>query len=400
MFCNYCGSPIPGGAKFCRNCGKPIAQSQQPSAAAPTPVIPRPATESDAETIQAPPVAVGAVPPAPSAPSATEPRKVRAGRRTAAAVAVSIGVLLIGALILMRGRSGPRRLVGHSQSVTSLAFSRDGRMLASGSVDGTVKLWDMTLGKWLRTLPSYQSAIWVAFSPDGQIASSGGALGHGLMLWDAASGNQRLVLASDGDSVGPTEFSPDGRLLVATVNSRGGNDVELRMWEAASGKELRRLPGFSAPKFSPDGKLMAAWNKVHSISLLDVESGNEVRTFDENFAYPEVIIFSPDGRLLASMTHNSTMVTVWDVASGKKVRDIGDSETVRGLAFSPDSRLLAVGSGDHTIKLWDVVSGNKVRTLSGHSDSVNCVAFSPDGRWLASGGDDSKILLWPLSESP
>jgi WD40 repeat protein len=218
-------------------------------------------------------------------------------------------------------------------------------------------------------------------------------------LWDADSGNQVRVLADDANFIGQAAFSPDGRLLVAAVGNRGSNESGLRLWDAASGNELRRIPDYAEPVFSTDGKLLAAWNKNHSIALLDVESGNEVRTLGGNFAKLQAVAFSPNGSPLATHEYDTAVVTLWDVNSAKELRNINDSATVRGIAFSPDSRLLASGSEDHTIKLWDVASGNKLRTFSGNSDSVNCVAFSPDGRWLASGGADASVRLWPLPKS-
>lgn len=407
MFCNYCGTHNPDVAKFCRKCGKPTVNSQQPSAPAPpvaaaAPLIDPPSiTAPVAETIHLRPIAVATLPPVLLESHTAKPRVVRATKRTTAAVAASVAVLLIGAFIFMRARSNrPRILTGHSGFIGSIAFSPDGRMLASGSSDGTVKLWDTAQGQWLRTLSSYQNTYWVTFSPNGHtLASSGGSSGHGLVLWDAASGNQVRVVAGDADFVGPPAFSPDGRLLVATANTRGTDDDGLRVWDAVSGDELRRFPGYAGPVFSPDGKTLAAWNKSQSITLLDVESGNEVRKIAKHLGFlPGVVAFSPDGHLLAS-TNDDAMITVWDVASWQEVRNISDSARVRGIAFSPDSRLLASGSEDHTIKLWDLGSGNKLRTFSGHSDSVNCVAFSADGRWLASGGADASVRLWPLPES-
>ena len=348
------------------------------------------------------PVAGATSAPVSSVPAVAEPGMARTSSRTkVVVVAASIAALLIGILIFLRVHSERSRTLGVQIGfISSLAFGPDGSLLAISGSDGRVELWDTARGQWLRTFTSYHNSDWVAFSPDGHtLATWGSSSGHLVVLWDAPSGNQTRVLGDDATSLGEAAFSPDGRLLATDAYSLGIDDGELRLWDAASGSELRRFPGYTLPVFGPDNKVLAAWNKSHSISLLDVGTGNEVRRFDGHKGFlPPDVIFSPDGRLLAS-TNDNAMVTVWDLASGKEVHRIDDSATVRSIAFSPDSRLLASGSEDRTIKLWDVASENKVRTLSGHSDSVNCVEFSPDGRTLASGGADGKVILWPLPQS-
>ncbi len=323
-------------------------------------------------------------------------------RTRLAAVAASIAALLIGGLIVILVRSGrPRALDIQVGFINAIALSQDGHQLAITGSDGQgAQLWDPTHAKWLRTFNSYGNTDWVAFSPDNHtVATWGSTSGHVVILWDATSGNQIRVLGDDAVSISGSTFSPDGRLLVTDAFVQGTGEAGLRLWDVASGTELRSFPGYMESVFSPDGKLMAAWNKSRSLSLLDVASGNEVRTFPGHLGLltPNVQ-FSPDGRWLGA-TNDNALVTVWDVASGNEVRRISDAASVRSIAFSPDSRLLASASEDHTIKLWDVASGNKVRTLSGHSDSVNCVEFSSDGRFLASGGADGKVFLWPLPQS-
>ena len=409
MFCNYCGTHNSDVAKFCRKCGKPIVNSNQPSTP-PLPVAEAPslidppantATAVDSETIHSPQVPVATIPLAAPETYAGKTHVVRATKRnTIASVAGSIAVLLVVAVVFSHVYGNrPRTLTGHSNFISSIAFSPDSRTLASGSSDGTVKLWGAASGRWLRTLSSYQSTDRVAFSPDGHALASSGELGHELGLWDVASGNERRVSLSGANSAGQPAFSPDGHLLVASAGTQGSGDGGILMWDAVTLNEVRRFPGaFAEPIFSPDGKLLAVWNKNRSISLLDVESGNELRTLGGDafvHAWQRSFIFSPDGHLLAT-TNGTAVITLWDVASGQQVRNINDSATVRGIAFSPDGRLLASGSEDHTIKLWDLSSGNTLRTFTGNSDSVNCVAFSLDGRWLASGGADANVRIWSL----
>jgi hypothetical protein len=152
--------------------------------------------------------------------------------------------------------------------------------------------------------------------------------------------------------------------------------------------------------FSPDGRLLASGSLDATIKLWEVASGREVRTLSGHTGGVTSVAFSPDGRLLASGSLDAT-IKLWEVASGREVRTLsGHTGGVTSVAFSPDGRLLASGSGDRTIKLWEVTSGSLVRTLTGHTDWVYSVAFSPDGRLLASGSGDTTITLWEWQEAP
>jgi hypothetical protein len=248
-------------------------------------------------------------------------------------------------------------LTGHrgwiNKRVLGVAFSPDGRLLASGAEDCHVLLWDPATGKRRRTLEYSRGVLNhmvsnVAFSPSGGLLAS--ALDKWLVLWDPATGEHERTLTGHTLFVWGLAFSPDGRLLAS-----GGEDGTVRLWDPATGTSQRTLTG--------PGTVQG-------------------------------VAFSPDGRLLASGGNDGT-VRLWDPATGEHERTLtGHTGTVQGVAFSPDGRLLASGGNDGTVHLWDPATGTSQHTLTGHADGVYCVAFSPDGRLLASGGGDKLVRLW------
>jgi len=179
-------------------------------------------------------------------------------------------------------------------------------------------------------------------------------------------------------------FSPDGRYLA--VGTSGGSSVQLI--DTSSWQVIRTFEGHSSHvtsvAFSPDGRLLASGSADRTIKLWEVATGQEVRTLSGSVWS---VAFSSDGRLLASGSFGE--IKLWEVATGQLVRTLsGHTGSVTSVAFSPDGQLLASGSADKTIKLWEVATGQEVRTLSGHTGPVLLVAFSPDGRLLASGSLD------------
>jgi WD40 repeat protein len=346
-------------------------------------------------------------------------------------IGAAIAILLVAA-----GNSGQvglsqgqpvRTLTGHISDVTSVAFSPDGRLLASGSDDNTIKLWDVATGSLVRTLTGHTWRVTsVAFSPDGRLLASGSADGT-IRLWDVASGSLvRSLTGHTGSVFLSVAFSPDGRLLASGSCERYESRCvqgEIKLWDVASGSLVRSLTGHTGSvlsvAFSPDGRLLAsgaAWPDA-TIKLWDVASGSLVRTLTGHSESVWSVAFSPDGRLLASGSCGQRTISgfciqgeikLWDVASGREVRSLtGHTDDVTSVAFSPNGRLLASGSCGKVenyfcvqgeIKLWDMASGSLVRTLSGHTDWVTSVAFSPDGRLLASGSWDNTIKLWDISD--
>jgi WD40 repeat protein/putative methionine-R-sulfoxide reductase with GAF domain len=291
-------------------------------------------------------------------------------------------------------------LKSHAGWVTGVAFSSDGRRLASGSSDQTVKTWDVSTGRELGTVGSKMKEVQaVAFSRDGRWLAAENTSDL-VTLWDATTGREIQTLPSNKPRGAPGSnwvysiaFSPDGRWLASGVD-----DKTVRVWDVATGRVVRDLTGMRRSvmyaAFSPDGRWLASGDDDKNIRIWDASTGEQKRLLTGHKKAIYAVVFSPDGRWLASASADKT-VKLWDVAAGREAHTLtGHGDIVTSLAFSPDGRWLASGSWDKTIKIWDVETGLEVQTLTGNDHSVYSIAFDSSGHWLASGSEDGKINLW------
>ncbi len=290
-----------------------------------------------------------------------------------------------------------RMLQGHSGSVMSVAFSADGKTLASASRDGTVKLWDVSTAKVRRTLTGHDADVYsVAFSPDGTVLASGSG-DKTVRLWDVRTGALRGTLTGHEDVVRWVAFSGDGKLLAS-----GSEDKTLRLWDAATGKLVRTLPGHALKSlaFSPDGQTLVSGGRDRTVQLWDVARGKRRALLRGHSGCIEGVAFSADGKTAASSSEDGT-VRLWDVEKASLRQTLrGHGREVDSVAFSPDGKTLASGSKDKSVRLWDARTGALRRTLTGSPTRHESLAFSPDGLTLASGsgGPEAAIRLWNLGE--
>jgi eukaryotic-like serine/threonine-protein kinase len=320
-----------------------------------------------------------------------------------------------------------RTMRGHPYPVVDVAYSPDGRTLASAGQGRIVKLWETATGAEIRTL--HISANALAYSPDGRTLASAG-FDKMVKLWEAATGAEIRTLRGHADSVEGVAYSPDGRTLASASRDR-----TVRLWDAATGAEIRSLSGHvldvRAVAYSPDGHTLASAGADKTVRLWDAATGAAIRTL---VTPAEAVAYSPDGRTLASISDDNT-VRLWDAATGAEIRTLrgrGDARVSYGVAYSPDGRILAGGGRDCTlwdaatgqeiltlrgtprrvafspdsrriatvdfldrsVKLWGVNTSQEVSTLRGHTSWILGIAFSPDSRTLASASEDKTVRLW------
>jgi WD40 repeat protein len=333
--------------------------------------------------------------------------------------------------------------LGHSASVTSVAFSPDGNYVLTGSKDHLVKLWDIFTGRELQTLKGHSDVITsVAFTPDGRFVISS-SWDKTIRLWDLHSGSEIRTFDKHRYKINAMVLSPDGNLAIAACE-----DNSIIIWRVSSGRIINKIKGHDflqdygkntplsrdiadvqvivretyskirqkqrvkrkksyysrhfgpvmSVAISPNNRSVLSGGLDSKLILQDLHPGGfGSKSFTDNASEVLSTAFSPNGRYALSGNKNHTL-SLWKIPDGRhQMLFVGHTDRVTSVAFSPNGQFVLSGSHDQTMRLWQVSDGREIRSFNGHASKINAVAFSPDGRYAISGGDDHIVKLWEVA---
>ncbi|KAI1854212.1 hypothetical protein JX266_001353 [Neoarthrinium moseri] len=325
-------------------------------------------------------------------------------------------------------------LEGHSEPVTAVAFSPDGKLLASASRDHTIRLWNAYTGTHLQTLEGHDDDVnTITFSPNNQILASESS-DQTIRIWDVTTGTREKTFDVDGQSAEAIAFSPDGLFLafaslgatqIRLWNTKTGavlektlddyeasvyygafspdfqlialvfTDDTIRLWKLATGAYHCTLRGHSGiiwtVAFSPDGQLIAAESSDYTIGVWNTANGEQKHILKGHTESVNSVAFSPDGQLLASCGDNT--VRLWSATTGSHLTTFADPYS-SAVTFSANSQVISSGSYDGSVRMWDARLSTHQESFDHHSENVRAVVFSPDGKLVASASQDKTVKVW------
>ena len=305
---------------------------------------------------------------------------------------------------------------GHADAICALGYSRDGRFVVTASNDRTAKLWETRTGREVQTFKGHSSGVTsVSISADAKFIVTGSSDGS-AKLWDTVTGREVKAFGSSDaykgsmsfdsylDSVNGVSLSPDGKYVVTGTNNG------MKLWDVRTGRILRSLSGsmILSVSFSPDSRYVLTAGDQSTARLLDVSTGKEVRIFtspynpkpgskpESDSGYIYAAIFSPDGKYVVTSGYGAAVM--WDVRTGREIRTFqGHSDMIRSVVFSLDGRYLATGSGDKTVKVWEVATGRKIVSFKEPTHVVKSVGLSPDGKYAVTGNEYGTVRFYDVS---
>ena len=285
------------------------------------------------------------------------------------------------------------KLEGHEGEVSAVAISADGKTVASGSHDETVRVWSTATGEQTLKLDRHEGGVSaVAISADGKTVASG-SCDRTVRVWSTATGEQTLRLDGHEDWVSAVAISADGKTVAS-----GSYDETVRVWSTATGEQTLKLDGHegevSAVAISADGKMVASGSHDETVRVWSTATGEQTLKLEGHEGEVSAVAISADGKMVASGSHDGT-VRVWSTATGEQTLKLdGHEGRVSAVAISADGKTVASGTYDETVRVWSTATGEQTLKLDGHEGRVSAVAISADGKTVASGSGDETVRVW------